>query len=175
MKKGKKEATLSGTLTQVLLSPKGAIEGLLLNIRGKTVQLSTTPGAIDEYAHALVSGVRVVAKGTADHSPKTKSGCHPVFKLEQLTKLDGKVLRDSGHKGGLVILKGSVASIHYARHGEPNGVLLASGDFVHLRPHGMEKAGLKVGDKVVARGERRMTVLGTTLLEAREINHMAIA
>lgn len=175
VKKVKKQETLSGTLVQVLLSPKGVIEGLLLSIRGKTVQVSTPPGAIDEYKHVLVSGLRVVAKGTVDHSPKTKGGSHPVFKLEQLTKLGRKVVRDSNHKDGLVTLKGSVASIHYARHGEPNGVLLASGDFVHLRPHGMEKARLKVGDKVMARGERRITVLGTTLLEAREVNHISIA
>jgi len=175
MKKGKKAETLTGTLTQVLLSPKGVIEGLLLSTRGKPVQISTVPGAIDAHAAALVSGVRVVAKGTADHSPKTKGGSHPVFKLEQLVKLGGKALRESAHQGAALTLKGLVASIHYARHGEPNGVLLESGDFIHLRPHGMEKSGLRIGDKVVAKGERRMTVLGTTLLEAREVNRRAIA
>jgi hypothetical protein len=40
---------------------------------------------------------------------------------------------------------------------------------------GLKKSGLKVGAKVVAKGERRMTALGTTLLEAREINHVKIA
>jgi hypothetical protein len=63
MKKDKTADTLSGTLTQVLLSPKGVIEKLLPSIRGKQVQISTAPGAIDEYAHVLVAGVRVVAMG----------------------------------------------------------------------------------------------------------------
>lgn len=175
MKKRKTAETLSGALTQVLLSPKGVIEGLLLSIRGKPVQVSTAPGAIDEYAHDLVTGARVVAKGVPDRSPKTKDGSHPVFKLEKLTKLGGKPVRATGAKTGPLVLKGLVASIHYARHGEPNGVVLETGDFVHLRPHGMEKAALKVGDRVVARGERRTTVLGTILLEARQVNRMTIA
>jgi hypothetical protein len=175
MKKGKTADTLSGTFTQVLLSPKGAIEGLLLSIRGNPVQISTRPGAIDEYTHSLVAGVRIVATATTDHSPKTKGGSHPVFKLEQLTKIGGTVLRESTDGAGLVVLKGLVATLHYARHGEPNGVVLESGDFVHLRPHGMEKSGLEVGAQIVAKGKRRMTVLGTTLLEAREINHVKIA
>jgi hypothetical protein len=175
MNKGKTADTLSGTLTQVLFSPKGVIEGLLLSIRGKPVQISTPPGALDEYARVLVAGVRVVGKATADHSPKTKGSSHPVFKVDQITKIGGKVLRASANDAGPVVLKGVVAALHYARHGEPNGVVLESGDFVHLRPHGMEKSGLKIGAKVVATGERRMTVLGTTLLEAREINHVKIA
>jgi hypothetical protein len=175
MKKGKTADTLSGTLTQVLLSPKGVIEGLLLSIRGKHVQISTAPGAIDEYADVLVAGVRVVAKAIADHSPKTKGGSHPVFKAKQLTQIGRNFLGESTHGAGPVVLKGLVAALHYARHGEPNGVVLKSGDVVHLRPHGMKKSGLKVGAKVVAQGERRMTVLGTTLLEAREINRVTIA
>jgi hypothetical protein len=145
MKKDKTADTLSGTLTQVLLSPKGVIEGLLLSIRGKQVQISTAPGAIDEYAHVLVAGVRVVAMAIVDHSLKTKGGSHPVFKVEQLTRIGGKDLRESTHGAGPVVLEG------------------------------LKKSGLKVGAKVVAKGERRMTALGTTLLEAREINHVKIA
>jgi hypothetical protein len=175
MKEDKTADRLSGTLTQVLLSPKGGIEGLLLSIRGKQVQISTAPGAVDEYADVLVAGVRVVAMAIADHSPKTKGGNHPVFKVKQLTRIGRKVLRESTHGAGPMVLKGVVAALHYARHGEPNGVVLDSGDVVHLRPHGMKKSGLKIGANVVANGERRMTVLGTTLLEAREINRVKIA
>jgi hypothetical protein len=76
---------------------------------------------------------------------------------------------------GPVVLKGVVAALHYARHGQPNGVVLESGDFIHLRPRGMEQLGLQVGAEVVAHGELRMTVLGTKLLEARELNRVNIA
>ncbi|MGO9935642.1 MAG: hypothetical protein ACLPV8_28065 [Steroidobacteraceae bacterium] len=44
----------------------------------------------------------------------------------------------------------------------------------HLRLHGIEKSGLKCA-KVVAKGGRQMRVLGTILLEAREITHGKIA
>jgi hypothetical protein len=175
MKKGNKAEALVGTITQVLLSPKGVIEGLLLSIDGKTVQISTVPGAIDEHASLLVPDTRISATGTADHSPKTKDGEHPVFKLDKLSKIGRKSLGRSSGNAGPAVLKGLVASLHYARHGEPNGVVLDSGDFVHLRPHGMQKVRLKVGARVLAKGERRATVLGTTLLEAHEINHVKIA
>ena len=175
MKQSKNADTISGILTQVLLSPKGVIEGLLLSIRGKPVQLTTAPGAIDDYAHTLVTGARVVATATPDHSPKTKGGSHPVFKVQQFTKIGTRTISQSSFVTGPAVLKGRGATLHFARHGEPNGVVLESGEFVHLRPHGMEKSGLKVGDKVIARGERRLTVLGTTLLEAHEINDVKIA
>jgi hypothetical protein len=38
----------------------------------------------------------------------------------------------------------------------------------------MKKLKLRIGSKVVARGERRMTVLGTALIEAREVNRVTI-
>jgi hypothetical protein len=67
-----------------------------------------------------------------------------------------------------------VSAIHFAKHGEPNGVMLESGEFVHTRPHGMKKLKLKIGSKVVALGQVRMTVLGTPLLEAEEVNRISI-
>ena len=70
----------------------------------------------------------------------------------------------------MISMKGLVARIHYAKHGQPNGVVLESGEFIHLRPHGMAAVGLGVGSKVSARGELRMTVLGTRMLEARHAN-----
>ena len=67
-------------------------------------------------------------------------------------------------------MKGNVARIHYAKHGQPNGVVLESGEFIHLRPHGMAAIGVGVGAKVSAKGELRMTVLGTRMLEAHHAN-----
>ncbi len=60
-------------------------------------------------------------------------------------------------------------------HGQPNGVILETGEFIHLRPHGMTEAKLKVGSRVNAVGEIKMTVLGTRLLEARQINRIDLA
>ncbi len=175
MKKNTTVETLSGTLQQLLFSPKGVIEGLLLTVRGKPVQISMAPGTVDVSASALIAGQRIVVKASADHSPKTKSAGHPVFKLEAVVKIAGKAMRVHAAGVGPVVLKGVVAALHYARHGQPNGVVLESGEFIHLRPHGMEQLGLQVGAEVVAHGELRMTVLGTKLLEARELNRVNIA
>ena len=56
-------------------------------------------------------------------------------------------------------IKGVVASWHLALHGEPNGVILETGEVIHLQPHGMVAAGLDIGSKVNAVGELRTTVL----------------
>jgi hypothetical protein len=59
-------------------------------------------------------------------------------------------------------------------YGEPNGIILESGEFIHIRPGGMKKLKLKLGSKVSAHGELRMTVLGTPLIEAREVNRVTL-
>ena len=57
---------------------------------------------------------------------------------------------------------------------ESNGVILESGEFIRTRPDGMKRLKLEVGSKVIARGELRMIVLGTLLVEARDINRATI-
>jgi hypothetical protein len=46
--------------------------------------------------------------------------------------------------------------------------------FIHTRPHGMKKLNLHVGSKVIAHGEARTTILGTPLIEADEVNRVAL-
>ena len=60
-------------------------------------------------------------------------------------------------------------------HGEPNGMILESGESIHLRPHGMTAAGLDIGSKVTAVGDLRMTALGTRMLEAHRVNRIDLA
>jgi len=172
MSKATKMQTLSGSLQQLLYSPKGGLEGLLIAVRKKTIQVSMDPAAADAVAlaHALGHSIEVTAE--PDQSPKTKGAVHPVYKLDAIRKIAGKAFTSNGEDHGQV--RGSVASIHYAKHGEANGVILDSGEFIHTRPHGMKKLKLRIGSKVIARGERRSTVLGTTLIEAREVNRVTI-
>ena len=40
--------------------------------------------------------------------------------------------------------------------------------------HGMKRLKLRAGSNVVARGERRKTVIGTTLIEAHAVNRVSI-
>ena len=171
MSDNRKAEKLIGTLQQLLFSPKGGIEGLLLEVGSKTVQVAMERDAVDAnvLAHEVGNDIEVTA--TADRSPKTKEGAHPVYKLGAIIKVAGKPAK---FNAAAAPIRGVVASIHYARHGEPNGVILESGEFIHTRPPAMKELKLKVGSTVVAHGERRMTVLGTPLLEARKVNRLTI-
>jgi hypothetical protein len=128
-------------------------------------------GYVDVKALDEAVGGTIELRASADHSPKTKHGAHPVYRLDRITKLGGTAVK-SAH--GAQPVSGVVATIHYAKHGEPNGVVLESGEFIHTRPHGMKKLKLQIGSKVIARGETRMTVLGTVLIEAHEVNRVTI-
>jgi hypothetical protein len=165
-----KSESLSGHLQQLLFSPRGGIEGLLLKVDSKPIQVSLNPEAADANVLNDAVGKPIEVKASADHSPKTKHSAHPVYQLESITKLAGKAFKSNGTQP----IRGVVASIHYAKHGEPNGVILESGEFIHTRPHGMKKLKLDVGSRVVAHGEARTTVLGTALIEAHEVNRVTI-
>ena len=165
-----KSITLSGHLRQLLFSPKGGIEGLLLEVDSNTVQVSMESATADPSAVAAAVGKRIEVKASPDHSPKTKERAHPVYKLVKITRIAGKAAKPSRRQPA----RGVVAAIHFAKHGEPNGVILESGEFIHTRPYGMKKLKLQVGSTVIALGEVRTTVLGTPLIEAREINRVAL-
>ncbi len=52
--------------------------------------------------------------------------------------------------------------------------MLDSGDFLHLRPRGFRDAALQVGDLASALGEARPMAGGGFVVEATEINGVAI-
>jgi len=99
----------------------------------------------------------------------------PPGKDAALAQVTGQAIEDPDVEPGETAIKGLVQAWHFARHGEPNGVILETGEFIHLRPHGMVAAGLDIGSKVNAVGELRMTVLGTRMLEARRVNRVELA
>ena len=67
-------------------------------------------------------------------------------------------------------MQGVVKRINYSRDGEANGVVLESGDFIYLKPDGMKKVGLKVGDQVTAEGTATLMPLGQQVIEAKTVN-----
>jgi len=112
-------------------------------------------------------GKRLRVFACLDKSPKAADGDHPVYEFKALADMAGNAIPATD---GSTSMKGVVARIHYARHGQPNGVVLETGEFVHLRPHGMAAIGLGVGAKLSAKGELRTTALGTRMLEAHQAN-----
>ena len=99
---------------------------------------------------------------------------HPVYKFSSFADAAGQPIAPPGADPAKAVLKGVVAALHFARHGEPNGVVLETGEFIHLRPHGMALLGLGVGAAVRAVGELRLTALGQPMLEARQVNRIVI-
>jgi hypothetical protein len=170
-----KPELLSGTCTQMLFSPQGDIEGLLFTVKGHTVQLSMGPKDGAQLARHFSPGKRLHLLAVTDLSPKTAQGVHPVYLLDSLADAAGKPVAWPDTEPSSQTVAGVVASLHYARHGQPNGVMLATGEFIHLKPPGMMQFGLKPGAQVTATGVLRMTVLNTPLLEADQVNGVALA
>lgn len=165
---------ISGTCQQLLFSPKGGIEGALVKVKGAVLQLSMHPDIGAAFARSAAPGKRLRVLATVDNSPKTKDGAHPVYQFESFADAMGQAVELTGSDPADTTIKGVVAALHYARHGQPNGVVLETGEFIHMRPHGMAQVGLGVGAKVNAVGDLRMTVLGTRMLEARVVNRMEL-
>ncbi|MBC7481295.1 MAG: hypothetical protein H7337_05170 [Rhizobacter sp.] len=170
----KPSEVISGTCQQLLFSPKGGIEGALVKVKGKTVQISVTPDLGAALARVTGPARRLRVLAVADHSPKTADGAHPVYKLESLADAAGQAIEWPEFDSADTTIKGVVATLHFARHGEPNGVVLETGEFIHLRPHGMALVGLGIGSKIIAVGKQRMTILGTRMLEAQQVNRIAL-
>jgi len=155
---------------QTVVAEGTVITNALGTVGSKPIQVTMKPGFADANALYGAVGKPLEVRACADHSPKTKDGSHPVYQLDRITKLAGKTFQSNGTQP----IEGMVAHIHYAKHGEPNGVILESGEFIHTRPPGMKKLNLHVGSKVVARSEARTTVLGTSLIEAHEVNRVTL-
>lgn len=81
---------LSGTCRQLLFSPKGGIEGILLGVGRKTVQivLSAQQGAALSRMCSVGKRLKLVA--VPDHSPKTALAMHPVYRFESLADNAGR-------------------------------------------------------------------------------------
>ena len=69
---------------------------------------------------------------------------------------------------------GRIERLNYALHGEVNGGILDSGDFLHLKPEGARAVKLKAGMKVEGRGGIKPMVGGHSVIEADDVNGIAI-
>jgi hypothetical protein len=160
--------TFHGVLREFNLSPAGVVEGFLLHTDKGTVQVNVAL----EVGFAVVRGIEqnVEAVVTPEKLKGRRSG-HPVYRLVTLRGANGQALicAEPGEAED-VSVQATVKRINYARNGAADGVILDSGDFVHLERIGMKKCGLKVGDAVTVEGTARRMPLGNWLIKARRIN-----
>lgn len=68
-------------------------------------------------------------------------------------------------------VEGVVQQLNFAKNGEPNGALLDSGHFVHLKRRGARAIELRVGQKLRVEGKSRGRALaGHEVIEAATVN-----
>lgn len=147
-------------------SPKGGLEGLIVEIAGRTAQVVCPPHLGRDLAGAVAEGDTVeLLLSEAEPSDKGPAA-HPVYHLEELPRTETADAKPAA--------AGTVARFNYAKHGEANGVVLDTGDFVHLKPDGLKQLGLKVGDRVTAEGDSRPMDLGGFVIDATAVNGVAV-
>jgi hypothetical protein len=163
----KSSVRLEGTVRSLNYSPKGTFEGLLLDSDGEVSQINFDPKLSQEIAEAAPPGTQVSVE--AEKGESRGKAPHAVYELISLTGKDGASV---GSEEGT--FSGKVARLNYALHGEVNGAILESGDFVHVKPHGAESLGLEEGMQVEGTGERKRTIDGHWVIEASEVNGLSI-
>jgi hypothetical protein len=165
---------LNGIVQAYNFSPKGGVEGLLLTEGDRTVQVNIPSDASLMAAHAAAVGQAVQITASPEGHPVPDAE-HPVYRLISFEPSNGTgAAVDGPSHEGIVSVEGIVSRFNYARHGEPNGVVLDNGDFLHLKPDGMKKAGLRVGQEVAAEGRARPMALGHRVIEVEVVDGVAL-
>ena len=139
---------LRGKLIAFNISPKGHIEGALVETSDGRAQVNFPKHSADSLARSMTLGERIELE--VEREPD--EGEHPVYAASDS---EGEV-------------SGTIVRLNYALHGEVNGYHLDDGTFVHVKPDGAKKYDLRVGDKVKAQGLRRPGV-DAAVLEVRAL------
>jgi hypothetical protein len=177
MRASHKTTALRGEVAGFNLSPKGVPEGILLHLArdGGIVQINFDPEVAGQVTAVVVEGQTLVAD--AIEADCHADAAHPVFDLVSLSDAAGLRLFVAEGAAELDIsVRGIVARLNHARRGEVNGGILDSGEFVHLKPHGVKAiGGLSIGQSIEARGEVRSGWSCHRVIEARSVNGVEIA
>ena len=164
----------TATFLHALYSPKGGVEGMLVDLDGERVQFAFKhePHLEEIVGLATAGDLLDVEIEPVPASDKGKAE-HLVYRLANVVAPRD---RDDAAESTSVSTSGAVARLNYALHGEANGVVLDNGDFVHLRPDGMRQAKLAVGAHVTAKGPSRRLRFGEgRVIEAEVVNGQAVA
>lgn len=178
---GEAVQVVKGTVKTLNFGPKGEVDALMIEFDGLVVQANIAPEMADHALALVDQAIMIHVKPepkVADH-PR---GEHPVFQLTAFTDADGKamIFAVQPHEPSQPRptepseVSGVVERFNYAKHGEANGVVLDSGDFVHLKPGGMKQFSLKRGEPITAKGRGREKASGGRALDPETINGVAV-
>ncbi len=164
--------TVEGRFCHLIYSPHGGVEGVLLDAEGGALQLvferedEAGPAAFEGVA----AGQAIIAKAEAQGPSPKGPAEHPVYAFVALKSIDGQRPKKPSTRP-VPAYQGRVVRLNHARHGAANGVVLDTGDFIHLRPEGMALLKLKIGDLVQADGDAHYLALGRGwAVEAVKVN-----
>jgi hypothetical protein len=163
--------TLEGVVEYLNFSPKGAYEALLIKTaKGQRVQLNFPPDWSDQVATDLKPGDRITAE--VEPYKDDRPGDHPVYHLHCLKGVKGLQLGNTPANP----IQGKVRRINFAKHGEPNGAVLDSGHFIHLKPAGARLIDLEIGQTLVVEGRYKRRGHGQgQVIEAERVNGIDLA
>jgi hypothetical protein len=156
-----------GTVRQYTLTPRGDVDGLILN-DGTEVKLP--PHLTGQIVFAIRPGDAVTIRGL-------KARALPLVDAAAVTNdATGATVVDGGPPGGAdrsaieQTVSGRIAAVLHGRRGEVNGALLDGGITLRLPPSEAERmqAWLQPGQTVTVRGTSLATPLGT-VIDARAI------
>jgi hypothetical protein len=202
-KKAPELESLSGSVEWFNHSPKGAYDSLMLKSGDKLVQVNFPPGAAADVAKAVPVGdsIRVVAEAEeakGDHAvfkaqsitdakgvkmdlrglepaepgkPKPKPGKPKPGEPKGLKPKP----QEPEETQAMERIAGKITRLNYARHGEVNGAVLESGDFVHLGPKVSQELKLAVGQELAVEGPATAMPSGGKAIEhPTKVNGKAI-
>ena len=159
----------TGTVEALNVSPKGFYDGFLLSTHEGLVQINLPKNG--SFGDFLASGDEVSAELARERVRGEPQ--HPVFRLLRLISHNSeeRQTRDVDDDR----FAGRVKQLNYSLHGEVNGAILDSGEFLHLGPEGARAVGLTVGMSVSGYGARKPMIGSHRVIEAEEVNGVAIS
>jgi hypothetical protein len=152
------------------ISPKGIYEGFLLKSGKNVVQINLPKEQIQSFANGWPSDGEISVEVEAEEPWGTPA--HKVFRLVRVVDNGGRKAEKDPHRPRK--FSGRIERLNYALHGEVNGGIFESGDFLHLKPEGARAVGLAVGMAIEARGTTKPMPGGRFVIEADEVNGTVI-
>jgi hypothetical protein len=155
----------TGTIEALNVSPKGFYEGFLLKTGTRIAQINLPKEKRESASKHLKPGEKITVE--VEHREPRGEPVHEVYQLVRMLGSNGDFKSD---KHRTQRFSGVVGTLNYALHGEINGGILDSGDFLHLKPEGARILKVKAGMHVEGRGKTRPMVDGHAVIEAKEVN-----
>ena len=158
---------VSGTVRQYTLTPRGDIDGLILN---DGTEVKVPPHLTGQIAYSIHPGDAVTIHGL-------RAQVLPLVQAASITNnANGRTVVDNGPPGPAsgteTTISGRVSAMLHGARGEVNGALLDNGTVLRLPPPEADRmqALLQPGQTIAVRGARLDTPLGS-VIDVRAIGY----